>query len=442
MRKLFSLFVVLLSVFVAQAQITLNTTHTNNNGASSIIFNVQNTNTNDIIITGVNCHLGTNAANNLQLLYRTTPLVDAAAPWDHGIVGAGQNGWISVATGVANSNTTNGIVPALTNLSLIVPAGATYQLAFSGTTIQYMTLTPGAGLNTFSAGGVNIITGDGISWAGGAYPATPVNYPRGLVGGITFISGTACTGTPNAGVTSTATNPVCPSVPFNLTMANATFTSGLTYQWQSASSATGPWTNIPGATTPGYAATQTVDTWYQCIVTCAATSSSSTSTPLLVTTNSFVNCYCNSASTSAADEEILNVSLSTLNNTSTCGVAAPGPGSVVSNYSNFTTTVAAPTLAPGVIYPFSVQIGTCGGNFNNWTKAWIDFNQNGLFTDPGEMVYTSTTFTNGPHLETGTVTIPTNAVQGITRMRVVNVETTVGTGVNPVSYTHLRAHET
>ena len=431
MRKLFSLFVVLLSVFVAQAQITLNTTHTNNNGASSIIFNVQNTNTNDIIITGVNCHLGTNAANNLQLLYRTTPLVDAAAPWDHGIVGAGQNGWISVATGVANSNTTNGIVPALTNLSLIVPAGATYQLAFSGTTIQYMTLTSGAGLNTFSAGGVNIITGDGISWAGGAYPATPVNYPRGLVGGITFISGTACTGTPNAGVTSTATNPVCPSVPFNLTMANATFTSGLTYQWQSASSATGPWTNIPGATTPGYAASQTVNTWYQCIVTCAATSSSSTSTPLLVTTNSFVNCYCNSASTSAADEEILNVSLSTLNNTSTCGVAAPGPGSVVSNYSNFTTTVAAPTLAPGVIYPFSVQIGTCGGNFNNWTKAWIDFNQNGLFTDPGEMVYTSTTFTNGPHLETGTVTIPTNAVQGITRMRVVNVETTVGTGVNP-----------
>ena len=84
MRKLFSLIVVLLSVFVAQAQITLNTTHTNNNGASSIIFNVQNTNTNDIIITGVNCHLGTNAANNLQLLYRTTPLVDAAAPWDHG----------------------------------------------------------------------------------------------------------------------------------------------------------------------------------------------------------------------------------------------------------------------------------------------------------------------------------------------------------------------
>jgi hypothetical protein len=418
-------------VFLTQAQITLNTTHTNNNGASSIIFNVQNTNTNDIIITSVNCHLGTSTANNLQLLYRTTPLIDNAAPWDHGIVGANQNGWLPVATGTAVSNTTNGIVPALTNLNLIVPAGATYQLAFSGTTIQYMTLTSGAGLNTFSAGGVNIITGDGISWAGGAYPATPVNYPRGLVGGITFISGTACTGTPNAGITATATNPVCPSVPFGLTMANATFTSGLTYQWQSASSATGPWTNIAGANTPGYSATQTIDTWYQCIVTCTTTSSASTSTPLLVTTSSFVNCYCNSTATSAFDEEILNVTLSTLNNSSTCGSAAPGPGSVASLYSNFTTSVAAPILSPGVVYPFSVQIGTCNGNYNNWTKAWIDFNQNGLFTDPGEMVHTSTTFINGPHIETGLVTVPTNAVQGITRMRVVNVETSAATGVNP-----------
>jgi hypothetical protein len=430
MKSLFSVFALLLSSFLG-AQITLNTTHTNNNGASSIIFNVQNTNANDIIITGVNCHLGTNAANNLQLLYRTTPFVDNATPWDNGIVGAGQNGWILAGTAVVNSNTTNGIVPAISNLNLILPAGATYQLGFSGTTIQYMTLTNGAGLNTFSAGGVNIITGDGISWAGGAYPATPVNYPRGLVGGITFISGTACTGTPNAGVTATATNPVCPSVPFNLTMANATFTSGLTYQWQSAPSAAGPWTNIPGGNTPGFAASQLVDTWYQCIVTCSATASSSTSTPLLVTTNSFVNCYCTSNATSAADEEILNVTLSTLNNSSICGVAAPGTGSVASQYSNFTTSVAAPILAPGVFYPFSVEIGTCNGNYNNWTKAWIDFNQNGLFTDAGEMIYSSTAYAYGPHIESGIISVPTTAVQGITRMRVVNVETTLTTGVNP-----------
>ncbi|MFM8962437.1 MAG: GEVED domain-containing protein, partial [Sphingomonadales bacterium] len=54
-----------------------------------------------------------------------------------------------------------------------------------------------------------------------------------------------------------------------------------------------------------------------------------------------------------------------------------------------------------------------------------------MFTDPGELVYTSTAATNGPHIETGVVAVPPTATQGITRMRVVNVETTVTTGVNP-----------
>jgi hypothetical protein len=93
--------------------------------------------------------------------------------------------------------------------------------------------------------------------------------------------------------------------------------------------------------------------------------------------------------------------------------------------------VAAPILAPGVFYPFSVEIGTCNGNYNNWTKAWIDFNQNGLFTDAGEMIYSSTAYAYGPHIESGIISVPTTAVQGITRMRVVNVETTLTTGVNP-----------
>ena len=248
---------------------------------------------------------------------------------------------------------------------------------------------------------------------------------------VTIVSTVGCSGTPTAGAAVAGTSPVCPSVPFNLTLNGATNASGMTYQWQSAPSTTGPWTNITGANGTVYQTSQLVDTWYQCIITCTSSGQSATSTPVQVLTNSFVNCYCTSAATSIADEEILNVSLSTLNNSSTCGVAAPGPGSVASLYSNFTTTVTPPILSPGVVYPFSVQIGTCNGNYNNWTKAWIDFNQNGLFTDPGEMVYSSTTFTNGPHVETGTVSVPTNAIQGITRMRVVNVETTLATSVNP-----------
>jgi len=50
---------------------------------------------------------------------------------------------------------------------------------------------------------------------------------------------------------------------------------------------------------------------------------------------------------STADEEIFNVTLGTLNNTSVCSSVAPGPGSVNSSYNNYTTSVAAPVLTAG-----------------------------------------------------------------------------------------------
>ncbi len=138
--------------------------------------------------------------------------------------------------------------------------------------------------------------------------------------------------------------------------------------------------------------------------------------------------YCASNATSTADEEILNVSLGTLNNSSTCSTTAPDPGSILNEYSNYTVSVAPPTLLATQSYTLSVQIGTCGGTYSNMTGVWIDFNQNGTF-DAGEQVYISPTYTSGPHTETATITIPANALAGNTRMRVVTVETTVATGV-------------
>jgi hypothetical protein len=410
------------------AQTTITTTHTNNNGNGSVTFNVQNTNAFDIIVTDIQCHLGTTATNNIQLLYNTNPYVDLAAPWDFGTVGAGQNGWISAGTGVvSNSNTANGIVPVLSGLFLIIPAGQTYQFGLSATTMQYMTLTSGAGTNTFTAGGVNVITGDGISWGGVVYPSTPGNYPRGFIGGITFIPGVACAGTPTAGTTSASANPVCPSVGTTLSLTGATMGTGLTYQWQSSVDGI-TYNNIIGATSSSYVATQTSDTYYQCVLTCSG--NSSTSAPLLVTTSTFINCYCNSNATSTSDEEILGVSIGTLNNTSTCGTTG-GPGSVLNTYSNYTTTVAPPLLAATAAYPFTVNVGTCGGNFNSMLKIYIDYNQNGLFTDPGEEVYVTPTFTNGPYLASGSITIPATATIGLTRMRVLNVETTSAAFITP-----------
>lgn len=141
--------------------------------------------------------------------------------------------------------------------------------------------------------------------------------------------------------------------------------------------------------------------------------------------------YCASNATSAADEEILNVTLGTLNNTSVCLVAAPGPGSIVGQYANYTTTVAAPNLNKGANYPLSINIGTCGGLYDSGTKVFIDYNRDGDFVDAGEEVFVSAAAINGPYLITASITIPMTASVGVTRMRVVNVETTAVTSIAP-----------
>jgi hypothetical protein len=242
------------------------------------------------------------------------------------------------------------------------------------------------------------------------------------------LASASCSGTPTAGTAITSSASICPSVNYTLSLSGATLAAGLSYQWQSAPSATGPWTSIPTGTTPSFITSQTVDTWYQCIVTCSGLSA--TSSVVGVTTNSFLACYCTSTATSNFDEEILNVTLNTLNNSSTCGVAAPGPGSTASLYSNY-TTLTPTILSPGVVYPLSVEIGTCNGSYTNCTKVWIDFNQNGLFTDAGENVYTSAATSVGPHFELGNITIPAGAISGNTMMRVVNVETWDPANINP-----------
>ena len=269
------------------------------------------------------------------------------------------------------------------------------------------------------------------SWI--SVPATmdgcPVNQSYGECEDYNFqvIATTNCTGTPTAGTAASTATAICPGVNYTLSLTGATQAAGLTYQWQSAPSATGPWTNIPAGTTPSFITSQTVNTWYQCIVTCSG--SSATSSVIGVSTNSFLGCYCASQAISVADEEIFNVTLNTLNNSSTCTTTG-GPGSIQSQYSNY-STLTPTLLSPGVVYPLSIEIGSCGGNFSNGTKVWIDFNQNGLFTDPGEEVYASAAIFNGPHIETGNITIPTGIPTGNTKMRVVNVETWAVGNINP-----------
>lgn len=256
--------------------------------------------------------------------------------------------------------------------------------------------------------------------------ATSGNYTYRPNIRLDYTGGTACSGTPAPGNTLVTANPICSGVNFTLLLQNPTSGSGVTYAWESSPD-NSTWTPITGAVSPAYTTSQTVVTWYRCQVTCAG--NTGISTPVQVTMVAVADCYCTSTATNDLDEEILNVTLASLNNTSTCATTG-GPGSVLNKYSNYRSPVLPATdLQQGSINAFSVQVGTCGGNYGSAIKIFIDFNQDADFADPGEEVFVSASSVSGPHIVTGSIAVPVGATLGNTVMRVVNVETSMPSAI-------------
>jgi hypothetical protein len=228
----------------------------------------------------------------------------------------------------------------------------------------------------------------------------------------------------------------CSGQNINLSLNGATLGSGMTYQWQSSATTGGPWTAIAGATNGSLSTTQTTATYYRCEVVCSA-GTPAYSTEVFVDMNSFMNCYCNSAATSAPyDEEIYSVTVNggstdpLYANTNGCATVAPGPGSVLGGYSSFTTIAPITTVTTGQTVAFSIEQDECDGApyYGNGIGVWIDFDQNGTFDNPAELIYIDQTTVMGPRTVTGSITIPPTALTGNTVMRVVCAEGAAATG--------------
>jgi hypothetical protein len=247
----------------------------------------------------------------------------------------------------------------------------------------------------------------------------------------------ACSGTPTAGAT-TGPSGVCSGAGFMLALSGSSSSSGLTYQWQSSPDGV-TYTNIAGAVNPTLTLSETASTYYQCIVTCTASGLSATSMALFVPLNAPYLCTCSSMPTTTFDEEITNVTVGTLNNSSTCTTVAPGPGSVASRYGNYTSGAGAPSAPsiPATVSPsFSVTVGTCGSfNYTSGLAIFIDLNQDGDFADAGEKVYTNGASANINCLPatvvSATFTIPGTATLGTTVMRIINAEGYAGDMITP-----------
>lgn len=112
--------------------------------------------------------------------------------------------------------------------------------------------------------------------------------------------------------------------------------------------------------------------------------------------------YCDAASNNAGEEWVSQVQIGNFSNSS---------GS--STYSDFTAqTIALPTGGSAV----SLTPDFSGSSYSEYWKIWIDLNDDGDFTDSGEEVFSS----GGTSSSTvnGTLTIPSSANTGPTRLRI------------------------
>lgn len=114
--------------------------------------------------------------------------------------------------------------------------------------------------------------------------------------------------------------------------------------------------------------------------------------------------YCDAFSNNASEEWIDRVQFNTIDNLS-------GMDGGYGNYTGLSTQ-----LNQGSTHTLTITPGFSEDEYDEHIRVWIDFNQNGNFNDPGELVLESTEI--GSSALSGDIEIPNDAVLGGTRMRV------------------------
>lgn len=251
-------------------------------------------------------------------------------------------------------------------------------------------------------------------WRGGHYannfinpdPARPMDMQRSNnIPQIQFQFEPLCTGTPEAGtVPAVITN----CSPFVLVSTGAAEHAGIKGQWESAPAGTNSWSPVAGAINarsllevPPKTATD-----YRYRVTCTATGLSAASDIIQTTMQPADDCYCIPTNNGfyAPGAIPYFYTSGALQNVSTIEEK-----DTKDRYTDYTDHTIAQLAGDSVV--FQTLIG------KGWKLSiWVDWNQDGDFTDEGELVF----FDGLPN--GGTITasfkVPENALPGRTRMRV------------------------
>jgi hypothetical protein len=289
-----------------------------------------------------------------------------------------------------------------------VVAGTVYRCSSSVAT-DFITIRQGSSSGPVIASGKGPLTWTSTvagtyycHWSASSTCATASGCRTTSIAYVSVGPCSGCSGTPTPGNTLATLAAVPVGGTTVLSMQNATGTGAL-YQWQSAPTSTGPWTNITGATAATYTLTFSTPTWYRCSVTC--TVYNGTSTPIQIVQGPCVptSTY---GSASGYYGVISNVTFNTMNHTS-AGLAAPW-------FASYPTSVATTSVMTGTTQNLSIT-----SYYYDIVGVWFDWNNNMIY-ESTEYVAISPNSNSAGVAWTGTasVFIPTNATIGTISMRV------------------------
>lgn len=294
--------------------------------------------------------------------------------------------------------------------------------ATSIATLYPVITTGGAGWHQFSytlpAG---FVSGDYIIFKGqNNVGFTSTSYPTDMhIDDVTITHHPPCSGTPTGTIVSGSP---CPGKSFDIYFSD-TAATGLTYNWEESPNNVS-WYSI--ASTPLLTTSITGPTFFRITVTCG-TNHDTVST--LVNTAPFYMCYCADSFGGSHVSNIGNVSISSVPaNVNILNNGSPSPvlnnSTASNNYSNFTSTVAAPLLYRDSTYSFSIsQIQNSGTWNQSPVNVYIDLNRNGVFELSERILLDSTLSAANPGVSKN-YQIPATASIGLTGMRVLMIPNT------------------
>ena len=292
---------------------------------------------------------------------------------------------------------------------------ATFAVTATGSSLTYLwQFSTNGGTSWASYTGTGATTAS-ISILNPAVAAEGTQYRVVVSGDAACASATSATATLHINNPTITAQPVAATVLRGNTATFAVTASAATsYEWQGSTTLGGTYTTVADGTPTGNtytgatSATLSVITsattalgsanFYRCVVTNNGCTVTSTGAQLTVVY------YCTPAPTSVDGTGITNVTMGDINNTT---VAETG------NYGDYSAQSTTATQLSTVNFAITYETGYTYG-----TKIWIDFNDNGVFTDAGEQVYYGLSSSANPTTLSGSFNLALTAPLGSHRMRI------------------------